>query len=83
MDVPGEVEAPVLEARVTPLEHLEQLARDGWHLEILHHEDRSQRAPEPIRKIFTVTARRVTDDVIHAHHGRAETLSEAIERTAP
>lgn len=69
--------------RVTPLEHLEQLAREGWRISIEHHSDRSQGAQEPYHNVFTVTARRVIDDATHIHTGRAETLAEAIERTAP
>lgn len=68
---------------MTPLEHLEQLARDGFSLTIVHAADRSYGAPEPARKLFTVTARRVVDDVTHLHRGRSESLAEAIERTAP
>ena len=68
---------------MTHLEHLEHLAREGWTIEIRHHDDRSQGAPDPAPKIFTVEARCVIDDAINLHRGRAETLAEAIERTAP
>lgn len=67
---------------MTPLDHLEALARAGYHLEILHHEDRQKNAPTPPRKVFSVDARRVDNDEIHLYRGRAETLTEAIEQAS-
>lgn len=68
---------------MTPIDHISRLARDGFTITICHTDDRSYGAPEPARKLFTVTARRVVDDVTHLHRGRSESLAEAIERTAP
>jgi hypothetical protein len=72
-----------MEARLNHLEHLAGLAREGFTLTIVHADDRSHGAPKPVRKLYTVTARRVVDDVTHLHRGRSESLAEAIERTAP